>query len=713
MLAAVAVPASVPLWLWVIWALLGLVSLALLVVLLTPWGRSRPLRKCVLISLMVHALLLTYAATVKILSGYRGIPQEDVAIRIVDISTEPEPESPRQPGKPQPWEQMDEPPPQLPADMPRREVPPAVEPGAPERRAAERQGAKKTPVPPAQAAKETSPEEPPPPKELPLAEPVPKQSVSSAPAQATEAPQVSEPKRPAQPPELQTPKEALPGPPPHRARLEPSPAQAAVVQQQPGPVLPELKTSPEAELLQGQLPAGGSELPVPQFDAPGPQAPSAAELVQQRRPERSSPMAPRLIRRRKPAAIAQGGPEPEPSADEPQPLRPLVPVRLERPEQEALAGKASPLDASLALRTAPRRMQRVLEQGGNEKTEQAIQLALAWLAAQQQPDGSWSATAHGGGRDLRTLGQARPKAGTRAETGITGLVLLAFLGAGHTHARGSYKQNVARGLDYLLAQQDRSSGSLSGRATLYAAMYCHGMATLALAESYLMTGDPRLKEPLRRAVGYTLKAQHPYTGGWRYRVGDALGDTSQLGWQLMVLHCGRMARVQDSPLAWQRAGWFLRSVSSGRRGGLAAYQVGHRPSPTMTAEALFCRVLLGAPADDPALQEAADYLMDHLPRQTEPNFYYWYYGTLGLYHLQDEHWRRWNQALVRTLLALQERHGPQRGSWTARSAWGGYGGRAFTTALAVMSLEVYYRYVPAYAQAPGKRAARGPGLLRR
>ena len=710
MLAAVATTA-VPLWLWILWGLLGLVSLGLLLVLLSPWGRSRPLRKCVLISLMVHALLLTYAATVKLLSGYQGSQRETAPIRIVDISTDPQRQQPASAQQdPQPWERLEAEPPELLPAEPQRDPPQELLPGQPRRRQV---AEKATVLLPARVtgAEDDSPAEPHPPEELPPVEPKAEHAVP-APTQATQAPRPSPPEPVPDPPPLQTPADQSLPEPQRVAAGQPHPGEAAVVRQRPGPLLPEMKTDLDAELLRGEG-AAGKRLPLPPMDSPQPQPPVQATAQQTPPPTEPGPVKRLLSAGHRTLPTLPQVQTPEPESEEPVITQPLVPVRAGRPGQEALPQRTLPLAAALALRNDPQRLQRVLEQGGNRQSEQAIQLALAWLAAQQQEDGSWSATAHGGGRDLRTLGQARPKAGSRAETGITGLVLLAFLGSGHTHLRGPYKQTVARGLDYLLGQQDSSTGALSGRATLYAAMYCHAMATLALAESYLMTGDPRLKEPLRRAVRYTLRAQHPHTGGWRYRPGDALGDTSQLGWQLMVLHCGRMARVHEGATARQRALWFLQSVSSGKHAGLAAYQVGHRPSPAMTAEALFCRVLLGTPAKDPAIQEAAAYLMDHLPQQTEPNFYYWYYGTLALYHLQDEHWRRWNRSLVRTLLALQEKQGPQRGSWTARSAWGGYGGRAFTTALAVMSLEVYYRYVPAYAQAPGQRAAARETPLRR
>ena len=57
-----------------------------------------------------------------------------------------------------------------------------------------------------------------------------------------------------------------------------------------------------------------------------------------------------------------------------------------------------------------------------------------------------------------------------------------------------------------------------------------------------MTGDVRLREAVQRAVAYTVAAQDPYGGGWRYRAGDP-GDTSQLGWQLMSLKSAELAGI--------------------------------------------------------------------------------------------------------------------------------------------------------------------------
>jgi hypothetical protein len=37
------------------------------------------------------------------------------------------------------------------------------------------------------------------------------------------------------------------------------------------------------------------------------------------------------------------------------------------------------------------------------------------------------------------------------------------------------------------------------------------------------------------------------------------------------------------------------------------------------------------------------------------------------------------------------------GSWHFNEKWGNVGGRLYTTALAAMTLEVYYRFMPLYA----------------
>jgi hypothetical protein len=244
-------------------------------------------------------------------------------------------------------------------------------------------------------------------------------------------------------------------------------------------------------------------------------------------------------------------------------------------------------------------------------------------------------------------------------------------------------------------------------------MYSHGIATLALSEAYAMTRDRRLEPALQAAIAYSVAAQNRTTGGWRYRPAYAAasdpGDTSQLGWQLMALKSAELSGIpmqDDTRLGMHR---FLRSVSSGVHGGLASYRQRERASRPMTAEALVCRQFLGMTRDNPAANEAGDYLLADLPSDESINLYYWYYGTLAMYQLQGEYWRRWNEALQTTLVKSQVSVGDKAGSWNPDCVWAGYGGRVYSTAMAALCLEVYYRYLPLYGDLePAAREAKRP-----
>jgi hypothetical protein len=325
-----------------------------------------------------------------------------------------------------------------------------------------------------------------------------------------------------------------------------------------------------------------------------------------------------------------------------------------------------------------------------------VRAALVWLAAAQSENGGWDASKYGAGQERAVLGHNRLGAGANADTGVTGLAVLAFLGAGHSHTQGDYRTEVAHALEYL-RQRQRADGSLAGDAELYAQTYCHSMATLAVCEAYAMTRDQRLDSLARRAVAYSLSLQHPTDGGWRYRRGDT-GDTSQLGWQLMSLESARLAGIEIPAVAWTRVQRFLKGVQHGSAGGRASYRPDGPPSRTMTAEAWYCHQLLGVERGSPltpaAIEEAVASLSEELPTTSRRNLYYWYYATLALH--QNQHhsagslaaWENWNQALTTVLLTTQDRDG----SWDTNTVWGGYGGQIYTTSLSALCLEVYYRY---------------------
>jgi hypothetical protein len=353
----------------------------------------------------------------------------------------------------------------------------------------------------------------------------------------------------------------------------------------------------------------------------------------------------------------------------------------------------------LAHRANTRRVELLGAYGGSEVTELAVRDALAWLVKAQLQDGRWSARQHGAGQGGFVEGQARDGVGISADTGITGLALLAFLGAGYTNADPRFGQVVQAGVDYLRHTQS-PQGSLAGDADHFARTYCHGIATLALGEYVSLTDDLACKDTLQRSVAATLRAQHQVTGGWRYQPGDE-GDTSQFGWQVMALSSAQNAGISIPSVQLVRARGFLQIVSSGAHGGLAAYRRQQMPTPPMTAEALVCRLLLND-ASREEIDEATQFILQHPPRGGLPNFYYNYYGSLAL-HLSNADWSRWNASMQRELLACQVKHGSLAGSWDTSTVWGRCGGRVYTTALGALCLEVYYRYLPVIQREMARR----------
>ncbi|NMC20821.1 MAG: terpene cyclase/mutase family protein, partial [Thermogutta sp.] len=323
---------------------------------------------------------------------------------------------------------------------------------------------------------------------------------------------------------------------------------------------------------------------------------------------------------------------------------------------------------------------------------------LRWLARYQNADGSWSLHAFnrapGAVGDEDGLGQESDVAGTA-------LALLPFLGAGQTHRDGEYRSLVLKGLNWLVGRQ-KEDGDLRGSGI--GDMYAHGQATIVLCEAYAMTRDPQLRQPAQKALDFIVRAQHS-AGGWRYDPGQA-GDTSVLGWQLMALRSGKMAYLRVPDSAFAGASRYLDSAQADRYGGRYAYLPGGGGTPTMTAEALLCRQYLGWSRDHPGLEMGAYYLLNENRPSSQkldtsmPWFYYIYYATQVMHHIGGDFWRLWNDAMKETLLTTQRKTGSLAGSWDPLDQYGRQGGRIYTTALAICTLEVYYRHMPLYASSP-------------
>lgn len=158
-----------------------------------------------------------------------------------------------------------------------------------------------------------------------------------------------------------------------------------------------------------------------------------------------------------------------------------------------------------------------------------------------------------------------------------------------------------------------------------------------------------------------------------------------------------MAGLEVPEEAFTRAAKFLDSVQEERSRGLFSYMPGSGASPAMTAEGLLARQYSGWRKNDPALIAGVNWLLQrHPPQQRRSNMYYWYYATQVMHHVGGPAWEEWNGQLRDMLVDMQETQGHEAGSWTPHDGHDRRGGRVYMTALAVCTLEVYYRHLPLY-----------------
>jgi hypothetical protein len=348
------------------------------------------------------------------------------------------------------------------------------------------------------------------------------------------------------------------------------------------------------------------------------------------------------------------------------------------------SGKEQPINVEglLAGREPGARAKLAKSGGGTKNSERAVDLGLDWLVRHQKADGSWSF--QHGPDDPGSLD---------CPNGATGLALLAFLGAGHTPQRGIYRSQVNLGLKYLVDHMEETNLGGWMQGTGLATMYVQGICAIALCEACSMTKDAALRRPAQLAIDFIVNAQDKEGGGWRYRIPQA-GDTSVLGWQLMALQSARIAELNVPAPVFVKATRFLKSVEA-EGGGMYGYDSPRKLRPATTAVGLLCRMYLGRSQEHKGMIRGMNNLSNWGPDSSE--MYYSYYATQAMHHWGEGRWEKWNSVMREQLIASQVQTGDAAGSWmTDRSHGAQNGGRLYTTCLSIMTLEVYYRYLPIY-----------------
>jgi len=344
-----------------------------------------------------------------------------------------------------------------------------------------------------------------------------------------------------------------------------------------------------------------------------------------------------------------------------------------------------------------------------EEQEHAVEAGLRWLANNQTVEGrergSWV-----GKVGYKLNADYRVTSEDTGHVGVTSLACMAFLAGGHLPGRGEYGDVVERGLAYVLSSANED-GYVTRNGTR---MYSHAFATLFLAEIYGMTHRQDVRRILQKAVDFIVDTQND-EGGWRYVPFAPESDMSIVVCQVLALRAARNIGIRVPKSTIDRAAKYVVDsaigeqdrVSAFRRGfyqeeiGAFQYQSsgGSRSSFPLTAAGVTALHGVGIYSDD-AIRRGLDYLRSglHVFNQHYGNgghYFFWYghyYGVQAMYtagtSYQVNYWEPYFNEVRAQLLDMVN----PDGSWPNRVG----PGPAFGTAMAVLILEIPYRYLPIF-----------------
>ncbi|MGE0193464.1 MAG: hypothetical protein AB7T63_15650 [Planctomycetota bacterium] len=342
-----------------------------------------------------------------------------------------------------------------------------------------------------------------------------------------------------------------------------------------------------------------------------------------------------------------------------------------------------------------------------KQVKQAIARGCAWLVAHQEQDGSF-------------LGEAS----TEYRTGLSALALLALMDAGHGPDDATPEGGALRkGLAFLLASQD-DEGCVGPRGT---GPYIHGHAfgAYALVRAYEVSRTPALQRGAQAALHFTALARNPYFA-YRYGVKPNDNDTEVTGSMMLAIAEAESINAEvpegDAPLLWFDPGaWdgvrtWLDKVTDLRTGQAGYLARGRRParygdehegkfpaelSESTTAVGAWCRMRWG---DDPNRVELLEQGLGRIaalpPEWNAPHGridqYFWMWGARVAHEVD-----RWGGKVAKRLLPWRTEAAaallpaqvegadpaPDAGSWPPEGAWGRWGGRVYSTALAISTLQ--------------------------
>jgi hypothetical protein len=340
---------------------------------------------------------------------------------------------------------------------------------------------------------------------------------------------------------------------------------------------------------------------------------------------------------------------------------------------------------------------------------QAVERGLAYLASAQRRDGSWL-----GSVGFKLNQDYSVQEYDVPHVGVTALAGMAFLAGGHLPDRGEYGQVLDRAITFLIRQQN-DNGFITAHQSR---MYDHAFATLFLAEIFGQTARSDVRAALQRAVDLIVSSQND-KGSWRYQPFALESDMSITVCQLMALRAARNVGIKVPADRIDRAVKYVFASQvkddAGIRWGFHVDEDGYyalgrgafryqyqeddtsRSSFALTAAGITSLYHAGE-YDTTLLRDSLRFLEDRLDSVSRApwrcHYFYWYghyYACQAMFITGkpwwDRYWRRVSGELLETGSSWSQ---AADGSWPNDVG----PGRSFATAVALIVLQVPFRYLP-------------------
>jgi hypothetical protein len=258
----------------------------------------------------------------------------------------------------------------------------------------------------------------------------------------------------------------------------------------------------------------------------------------------------------------------------------------------------------------------------------------------------------------------------------TSLAILAYLGNGETHNMGIFKKNVRAGFRFL-EKHMKVNGGFSDNTLAQA------MSVWAVGEAYAMSLDGTFKKMAEASIRNLIARQLPDGGFPEVSDGDA-SDPRATFYSVRGLMAAKAGGLDVPREIFKKTKEYLLSLISREK------------DPHLLAGAAITAIICGCRLNHPTMKPALDTIQQHLPSwDDERDVEYIYWGTFAKNQQGYEPWKEWYKAMKKTLLDNQKKEDHIfAGSWdpVMGPASRKYG-RAYTTAMCALALEIYYRYV--------------------